>query len=225
MNRYQAILALLLTVCATRGTARFVQAADGSGYEVHALPFFQAHCLRCHNDKQQKGEFRLDTLARDFGQQQNAERWAEVLFRINSGEMPPKTEPQPKAEELGRVSEWISQRLKEGEAARMARRGPVTLNRLSRDEYSKTVYDLLGVHFDPTMPGALNDDPRWHGFDRIGALLTLSPSHVERYLKAADTILQQAFPEQHPASKTNRQTAPTPQRWLIYPSLLHGQIQ
>lgn len=225
MNRYKTILALLLTLYATGCTTHFVQAADGNGYEVNALPFFKAHCLRCHNDKQQKGEFRLDTLAHDFGMQQNAERWAEVLFRINSGEMPPKSEPQPKADELGRVSEWISQRLKEGEAARMARRGPVTLNRLSRDEYSKTVYDLLGVHFDPTMPGALNDDPRWHGFDRIGALLTLSPSHVERYLSAADTILQQAFPEQHPASKTNRQTAPTPQRWLIYPSLLHGQIQ
>lgn len=225
MNRYKTILALLLTIYAAGCTAHFVQAADRDGYEVNALPFFKSHCLRCHNDKQQKGDFRIDTLALDFGIRQNAERWAEVLFRINSGEMPPTTEPQPKADELGRVSEWISQRLKEGEAARMALRGPVTLNRLSRDEYAKTVYDLLGVHFDPTMPGALNDDPRWHGFDRIGALLTLSPSHVERYLKAADTILQQAFPEQHPASMTNRQTAPTPQRWLIYPSLLHGQIQ
>ncbi|MFM7038870.1 MAG: DUF1592 domain-containing protein, partial [Planctomycetaceae bacterium] len=188
-------------------------------------PFFSTYCLRCHSDNQPQGGFRLDTLARDFGTQQTAERWAEVLFRISAGEMPPRTKPQPKAEEIGKVSEWISQRLNEGEAARMARRGPVTLNRLSRDEYSRTVYDLLGVHFDATMPGALNDDPRWHGFDRIGALLTLSPSHVERYLNAADTIVQQAFPQQPPASKTTRQTAPSPQRWLIYPGLLHGQIQ
>ncbi|MFM7834706.1 MAG: hypothetical protein ACKPJD_23145, partial [Planctomycetaceae bacterium] len=50
-------------------------------------------------------------------------------------------------------------------------------------------------------------------------------SHVERYLNAADTIVQQAFPQQPPASKTTRQTAPSPQRWLIYPGLLHGQIQ
>ncbi len=199
--------------------------AERDEFEVNVLPFFNAHCLRCHDDQQLQGDFRLDTLAHDFGSQQTAERWAEVLFRINSGEMPPMIEPQPKAEELGRVSEWISQRLKEGEAARMSQRGPVTLNRLSRDEYSKTVHDLLGVHFDPTMPGALNDDPRWHGFDRIGAMLTLSPSHVERYLRAADTILQQAFPEQQPVSKTTRQTAPASQRWLIYPSLLHGQIQ
>ena len=118
------------------------------------LPFFKSHCLRCHDDKQQKGEFRLDTLARDFGTQQTAERWAEVLFRINSGEMPPKKELQPKAEELGKVAEWISTRLKEGEAARMSRRGPVAHYRLSREEYAQSVYDLLGVYFDPSMPGA-----------------------------------------------------------------------
>jgi len=220
VNRYAFIVALALMGCGIGA----VQAADGDGYEAEAQPFFSTYCLRCHSDNQPQGGFRLDTLARDFGTQQTAERWAEVLFRISAGEMPPRTEPQPKAEEIGRVSEWISQRLNEGEAARMARRGPVTLNRLSRDEYSRTVYDLLGVHFDATMPGALNDDPRWHGFDRIGALLTLSPSHVERYLNAADTIVQQAFPQQPPASKTTRQTAPSPQRWLIYPGLLHGQI-
>lgn len=221
MNRYTLILALVLTGCAIGS----VQAADNDGFDADALPFFKAHCLRCHNDKQAKGEFRLDRLERDFGTQQTAERWTEVLFRINSGEMPPKTEPQPKVEELGKVAEWILRRLKEGEAARMARRGPVTLNRLSRDEYSKTVYDLLGIHFDPTMPGALNEDPRWHGFDRIGAVLTLSPSHVERYLSAAETVLQQAFPLQQPPTKSDRQMAPTPQRWMIYPSLLHGHIQ
>lgn len=220
MNRCASILVLLLTGCAIGS----VRAADRDAYEVDALPFFKAHCLRCHDDKQQKGEFRLDTLARDFGTQQTAERWAEVLFRINSGEMPPKTEPQPTAEELGKVAEWISSRSKEGEAKRMARRGPVAHYRLSRQEYAQSVYDLLGVHFDPSMPGALNDDPRWHGFNRIGSVLTLSPSHVERYLRAAETILQQAYPATPTPSTVKRQTAAAPDRWLIYPSRLHGDI-
>ena len=220
MNRYTLILALVLMGC----TIGSVQAADRDGYEADALPFFKAHCLRCHDDKQQKGEFRLDTLALDFGSQQTAEGWAEVLFRINSGEMPPKTESQPKAEELGKVAEWISKRLKEGEATRMARRGSVAHYRLSREEYAQSVYDLLGVHFDPSMPGALNDDPRWHGFNRIGSVLTLSPSHVERYLRAAETILEQAYPATPTQSTMKRQTAAAPDRWLIYPSLLHGGI-
>jgi Protein of unknown function (DUF1587). len=48
------------------------------------------------------------------------------------------------------------------------------------------------------MPGAFNDDPRWHGFDRIGSLLSLSPSHVDRYFKAAETVLDNAFPASLP---------------------------
>ena len=158
--------------------------------------FFETYCLRCHAAQKQEGQFRLDSLPRDFVDQATAERWGEVVFRMNSGEMPPKDEPQPKAEELGRVVDWISASIAEGQAIRMARRGPVALYRLSRDEYAHTAYDLLGVHYDGKFPGALNEDPRWHGFDRIGSLLTLSPSHVDRYLRAADTVITRAFPDQ-----------------------------
>src|SRR5262249_4919168 len=151
-----------------------------------------------------------------------------VVFRLNAGEMPPKKEPQPKAAELGQVVEWITSRIKEGEAARMAKRGPVTHYRLSRDEYGHTVHDLLGVYFDVNMPGAVNDDPRWHGFDRIGSLLSLSPSHVERYFRAAETVLEQAFPpvprkpqKTRKAADVGKAQGETPIRWLFWPS--HGQ--
>jgi mono/diheme cytochrome c family protein len=157
--------------------------------------FFADHCVRCHGVEKQKGDFRLDRLEREFTELAVAERWAEVLFRMNSGEMPPEDEKQPSAEELGGVVDWLSARLKEGEAARMAMRGPVTHYRLSRDEYGATVHDLLGVHYDVNLPGAFNEDPRWHGFERIGAMLSLSPSHVDRYLKAAETVLARAFAE------------------------------
>ena len=63
--------------------------------------FFKTYCLRCHNADKQKGEFRLDTLKHEFGVEATAQTWAEVLFRINSGQMPPKKERQPTAVELG----------------------------------------------------------------------------------------------------------------------------
>ena len=80
-------------------------AANNHGFHAHQIPACKA---ANHDDKQQKGELRLDTLSRDFGTHQVAQRWAEVLFRINAGEMPPKKELQPKAEELGKVAGWIS---------------------------------------------------------------------------------------------------------------------
>ncbi|MCX7423676.1 MAG: DUF1592 domain-containing protein [Planctomycetia bacterium] len=210
-------------------------AADATtGFDQSVLPFFQTYCLRCHNAQKQEGKFQLDTLSRDFADQAVAQRWSEVVFRMNSGEMPPKKEPQPKPQELGRAVDWLSTRITEGEAARMARRGPVAHYRLSREEYGHTVYDLLGVYFDVNLPGAFNEDPRWHGFDRIGSLLTLSPSHVDRYFRAAETVLSRAFPDQHPPSQKNRRDANTgqdkwlqeqglagPVRWPIWPG--HGQ--
>jgi hypothetical protein len=166
--------------------------------------FFKTYCLKCHNEEVQKGEFRLDTLKREFGVETTAQDWAEVLFRINSGEMPPKKEKQPTAAELGKVAEWISQNLEAGRAERLAKRGPVALYRLSRDEYANTVADLLGVHFDVHAPGTFNEDPRWHGFNRIGSLLSLSPSHVERYFEAAQQIVTRAFPEREPQPAKGR---------------------
>ena len=223
------LFCLLLTVPSA------AEAADGAtGFDQAVQPFFQTYCLRCHDAKRQEGKFRLDTLSRDFADQAVAQRWGEVVFRLNSGEMPPKKEPQPKPQELGQAVDWLSTRIKEGEAARMAKRGPVAHYRLSREEYGHTVYDLLGVYFDVNLPGAFNDDPRWHGFDRIGSLLTLSPSHVDRYFRAAETVLARAFPDQQPASQKSRREANAgqekwvqeqgfagPVRWPIWPG--HGQ--
>jgi hypothetical protein len=45
----------------------------------------------------------------------------------------PKKEQQPKPAELGGVADLIAGRMREGEAARMAERGPVALYQLSRD--------------------------------------------------------------------------------------------
>ena len=86
---------------------------------------------------------------------------------------------------------------------RMAKRGPITHYRLSRRRIRPTVYDLLGVYFDVKMPGAFNEDPRWHGFDRIGSLLSLSPSQW-RYFSAAETVLDERFPLAAEAQKTRR---------------------
>ena len=94
-----------------------------------------------------------------------------------------------------RSSSSLDARIKEGKAARMAARPPVAHYRLSRKEYQNTVYDLLGVRYDPAKPGELNEDTLWHGFERIGSELSLSPSHVDRYYRAAELVLDRAFPD------------------------------
>src|SRR4029079_6905743 len=68
-----------------------------------AQRFLEEHCFRCHGEKKQKGELRLDSLPRDFTSPLTAAHWADALERISSGEMPPEEEKQRKTEEGARI--------------------------------------------------------------------------------------------------------------------------
>lgn len=177
--------------------------------------FLKTHCHRCHGESQQEGEFRIDALDTDFRNPLTAQKWNEVLFRINAGEMPPPEQPQPSPKAIGDVADRILGKIREGSAARMARRGPVEFYRLSRAEYAHTIYDLLGVVFDVEAPGAFNEDPLWHGFDRVGAMLSVAPSHIERYFDAARKVVNTAFPDTEIPSQTKRHQAGEGKRRLL----------
>ena len=195
---------LLASCCALLLVPRVAMTAESGASAAAAERFLKQHCVRCHDAATQEGQFRLDTLERSFTSHLTAERWAEVMTRINAGEMPPEEEPRPTVDEIADVVGWISEQIEAGEAARLAARGRMTHDRLSRDEYANTVYDLLGVQIDVNEPGVFNEDPTFHGFSRIGGLLTLAPSHIERYLAAADAVLARAYPEKPEESRTGR---------------------
>ena len=165
------------------------------GLDRVVRPFFATHCVSCHGPKKVKGDLRVDNLSVDYDSPQVMAHWEEVMNRVNSGDMPPKGKPRPGPAEVARVAEWITGQLAEAEARRQSADGErVTLRRLTREEYANTIRDLLGITFDAADPSGLPEDPDWHGFQRIGSVLTLSPAHVEKYLAAAETVLDEALP-------------------------------
>jgi len=206
--------------------------------------FLEKHCLRCHGPTKEEGELRLDRLSRDFQSGGDTHHWAEIVERVNAGEMPPRDEPKPTQDEIAAFITVLDSRLKQGRAARMAARPAVALYRLSRKEYQNTVYDLLGVRYDPAKPGELNADTLWHGYERIGSELSLSPSHVDRYYRAAELILDRAFPAAPREVRRVRKTAAElrygggkaqqqlldrfgitrPLRFLIYPGRIENAL-
>lgn len=165
------------------------------GAEEEYEAFLTRHCVRCHGPDLDERDLRIDQLSRDFQQGGDTHLWSEIIERINSGEMPPREEAQPTEDEIASTVEQLNNKIEEGRSARLAARPPVAHYRLSRREYQNTVYDLLGVRYDPTKPGELNADPLWKGYERIGSSLSLSPSHVERYFRAAETVISRALPE------------------------------
>ena len=169
--------------------------------------FLEKHCVRCHGPEKEKGDLRIDQLSRDFKAGADSHHWAEALEKVNSGEMPPDKEPQPTQAEIAAFVLNLDSLIKEGRSARMAARPAVAHYRLSRKEYQNTVYDLLGVRYDPTKQGELNEDTLWHGFERIGSELSLSPSHVDRYYRAAGIVLDRAFAAASVEPRKVRKTA------------------
>jgi mono/diheme cytochrome c family protein len=194
------------SIIAAALAAGFAIANALSGAEPYDA-FLEKHCISCHGPEKEKGDLRIDQLSRDFKLGADTHHWAEVIEQVNSGEMPPKKEKKPTQEEIATFVTSLDSRIKEGRAARMAARPPVAHYRLSRTEYQNTVYDLLGVRYDPAKPGELNEDTRWHGFERIGSELSLSPSHVDRYYRAAELVLDRAFPTATSDARKLRKTA------------------
>lgn len=186
-------LTLILTILASASWA-----PSSPALEPSVQTYLNQYCQRCHDAEVQKGDFRVDNLSPKVGFE-STPQWLEILERISSGEMPPKKErKRPTPGESAHIIEWISARMKEGESARLAARGRVSFNRLTREEYMHTIRDLIGVHFDPTDPVGLMEDEEWRGFERLGSVLNLSASNLEKYLKAAEIILAEAYPAVEP---------------------------
>ncbi len=165
-----------------------------SGPDNTVKVFFDQHCTKCHGEKKQKGDLRVDDLVINFDSPKIMGHWEEIMNRINSGDMPPDDEKRPQPDDIANVAEWIVGQLREGEATKQGSGGEkVAFRKLSREEYANTIRDLLGVNIDVKGPLGMPEDPDWKGFERIGSVLTLSPAHVEKYLAAADAILEEAL--------------------------------
>ena len=214
MGRPILLSSLFFALAAARSFCA-AQPATGESLDALVKPFFEEHCTKCHGEKKQKGDLRVDTLKIDFESPKIMGHWEEIMNRINSGDMPPDdVNKRPKPVDIARVAEWISGQLHEAEVAMQASgRERVAFRKLSREEYANTIRDLLGVNFEVKSPTGLPEDPDWKGFERISSVLTLSPAHVEKYLAAADAILDEALPIRPEPKREVVRWMPFDMRW------------
>ena len=200
------VYAIMVTTFLILGSSRQTRAADipsvtpdAVGFQKIVAPFLKTHCVRCHGPAKKEGNLLVDQhLKNEFLDPTSKEKWGEVINVLNSHEMPPEGEPQPKPDEVANVVDWITEQMVRAELVR--RDGQIVLRRLNRDEYRNTIRDLIGIDFD-VAPFPL--DPASGGFDNNGKALTMSPLLTELYLDAARKILDRALVEgdQPPAIK------------------------
>lgn len=155
-------------------------------FETTVAPFIKKNCAMCHNSRNQQGGVNL--LAFQSTAEVNAKRdvWELVARKIETGEMPPAPLPKPAPAAAKSITHWIEKHFETIDRNSPPNAGRVVARRLNRMEYNNTVRDLLGVNFQPAEDFPADDSG--YGFDNIGAVLTISPVLMEKYLNAAEQI-------------------------------------
>ncbi len=109
--------------------------------------------------------------------------------------MPPREEGvedfRPTAAEVETLSHWIKFDAF-GADLKNPDPGRVTVRRLNRIEYRNTISDLMGIDFNSEVEFPADDSG--NGFDNNGDVLTISPLLMEKYLAAAEKVVETAVP-------------------------------
>jgi hypothetical protein len=160
-------------------------------FATGVLPFLTKHCFACHGNGKKRGDLSLDGYRDDQAVQKDRKVWDNVVHMVRSGAMPPKERPRPAVAEVEAALGALDAVFARIDCNGPRSAGRVTLRRLNRVEYNNTIRDLIGVDFQPAADFP-NDDVGY-GFDNIGDVLSLSPLLFEKYLAAAESILDQAI--------------------------------
>jgi hypothetical protein len=158
-------------------------------FEKEVKPLLTRYCYPCHGEKKKGGlDLRIYTDEKSVARDQ--EVFEKVLKNLQGHEMPPENKPQPTLAERELITRWVTDLFFPCDC-RNPDPGRVTIRRLNRVEYNNTIRDLVGVNFQPAAD--FPEDDTGYGFDNIGDALSLSPVLLEKYLTAAEKILDAAI--------------------------------
>ena len=165
-------------------------AAGKDPFAEGVRPVFVQFCLGCHNDKKVAGGVSLEPYKDTAGARKARDVWEAVREQLDKKHMPPKNKPQPTDEQRKAIVAWIDTVANNVDCGLARDPGRPTIRRLNRNEYNNTIRDLLGVDFKPAEN--FPSDDVGYGFDNIGDVLSMPPILLEKYLAAAEQILDKA---------------------------------
>jgi Protein of unknown function (DUF1592)/Protein of unknown function (DUF1588)/Protein of unknown function (DUF1587)/Protein of unknown function (DUF1585)/Protein of unknown function (DUF1595)/Ca-dependent carbohydrate-binding module xylan-binding/Planctomycete cytochrome C len=210
MQAFGATLLLLLVLSLEPGWAASKVSAKAGGatkvarqtsFEKEIQPLLSRYCYGCHGEKK-KGDLDLRIYADAAGAVKDRTVFEKVLKNLQSHEMPPENKPQPTQEEREMIAAWVEAEVFKCDCTKPDP-GRVTIRRLNRAEYNNTIRDLMGVSFQPADDFPADDSG--YGFDNIGDVLSMPPILMEKYLSAAEKIVDMAIVvEAMPKARTNQ---------------------
>jgi mono/diheme cytochrome c family protein len=160
-------------------------------FAKNIAPLVNRYCGKCHGPTKPKGGVALTAFTDDASILKKRAVWEQVADNLRSGDMPPPGKPRPSPEELERINAWLDAVVFQMDCNGPRDPGRVTIRRLNRAEYNNTIRDLLGVSFKPA--DDFPQDDVGYGFDNIGDVLSLPPLLMEKYVAAAEKIVEKAL--------------------------------
>ncbi|MBD3672897.1 MAG: DUF1587 domain-containing protein, partial [Planctomycetaceae bacterium] len=149
--------------------------------------FLTNNCADCHADGVEEGGLDLGRLGNDLSDAATFAKWERLYDRVRMREMPPEDAEQPAAADRQKFLRSLGTPLT---IAHERTKGTV-LRRLNRREYEHTMNDLFGTNLD--LAGMLPEDGRSHEFDNVGESLGISLVHLQKYMEAAEKVLDEAI--------------------------------
>jgi hypothetical protein len=157
--------------------------------------FLDSHCIKCHGPDKQKGDRRFDHLAFPIEGSATLIQLQDILDMLNLGEMPPEDEEErPEVDEALSMIERLTRTIEDHHQLLSSTDRQTVLRRLNRREYLNTIRDLLHMDvslFDPTQ--SFPRDEAYHHIDTLGDNLVTSSYLLDRYVEAADEIIEKVF--------------------------------
>ena len=191
-NRFRRAGVQTLLLAGALGTAATASAQTAA--DAHAVaPLAEQYCFRCHGPQTQTAGIDLATLVTERPLVRNRETWVRVIEALDEGEMPPAGAPPLPPEVRRRMAAMLHRDIEEFDYSTLDDPGFELMRRLTHTEYDNTVRDLFGVALNVTdrFPDELTGSS---GFDNSSNTLFLQPALMERYIAAAERVVELALP-------------------------------
>lgn len=182
----------VLTEAGLPGLPGEVEAID---FAVHARPVLEWYCMDCHGGGITKGGVDLSGFADEASVVRSFKHWEKIVEQIESRTMPPMDADQPDEPTRQQLAAYLRHVLDSYDGGGVVDPGPSTLRRLTHAEYDNTVRDLTGVDLRPATGaggGFPSDAGGGEGFTNNAQTLFVSPLLMEKYLDAAQQIVEHA---------------------------------
>ena len=163
-------------------------------FEKHIIPRLRSACFECHDGETASGDLNLEAMIAARPLVVNRSHWLNVIQQLKVRSMPPADAKQPTKTDRRTLVAWLSNAIENFDYESVRQPGYEPARRLTHEEYNNTIRDLFGMDLRPAdrFPTDLTASS---GFENSANSLFIQPITLERYIGAAESVVDAALPE------------------------------